>query len=207
MKIIDLTHTFTDDMPIYPGDPKASLEQVAFIEKDTFNDHKISTVMHVGTHMDAPLHMIANGKKMNEIAPDKFIGKGVVIDVRGKQKIDASVLNNIDIQEGSVVLLYTGFGSKYRTDDYFKGYPELGEDFAKKMVDLKVKIVGMDILGPDYDKPWATHKILLGNEILIIENLDNLDQLLDVKDFEIIALPLKLKADASPVRVIAKIHN
>lgn len=205
MKIIDLTHTFTDDMPVYPGDPKASLEQVAFIEKDTFNDHKISTVMHVGTHMDAPLHMIANGKKMNEIAPDRFIGKGVVIDVRGKQKIDVSVLNNIDIQEGSIVLLYTGFGSKYRTDDYFKGYPELGEDFAEKMAELKVKIVGMDILGPDYDKPWATHKILLGNEILIIENLDNLDQLLDVKDFEVIALPLKLKADASPVRVIARI--
>ena len=37
MKIVDLTHTFTEDMPVYPGDPKATLEQVAFIEKDTFN--------------------------------------------------------------------------------------------------------------------------------------------------------------------------
>lgn len=49
-------------MPVYPGDPKPTLEQVAFIAKDTFNDHKLTTVMHVGTHIDAPLHMIANGK-------------------------------------------------------------------------------------------------------------------------------------------------
>lgn len=207
MKIIDLTHTFTEDMPVYPGDPKSSLEQVAFIDKDTFNDHKITTVMHVGTHMDAPLHMIADGKRIDEIVPGKFIGKGVVIDVRGKSKIDASFLSNVDIEEGSIVLLYTGFGAKYRTDDYFKGYPELGEDFANKMIELKVKIVGMDMLGPDYDKPWATHKILLGNEILILENLTNLDQLLGIKDFEVIALPVKFKADAAPARVIAVIKR
>lgn len=207
MKIIDLTHTFTSDMPAYPGDPKATLEQVAFIEKDTFNDHKLSTVMHTGTHMDAPLHMVAGGKYMSEISPDKFIGKGIVIDVRDKAKIDASVLESIDINEGSVVLLYTGFGSKYRADDYFKDYPELTEDFANKIVELKVKIVGMDMLGPDLDKPWATHKILLGSEILILENLDNLDQLLGIKDFEVVALPMKIKADAAPVRIIAKIND
>ena len=75
-------------MPVYPGDPKASLEQVAHIEKDTYNDHKISTVMHVGTHMDAPLHMIANGKTIDELDPAKFIGDGIVINVQGKQKVD-----------------------------------------------------------------------------------------------------------------------
>lgn len=205
MKIIDLTHTFTKDMPTFPGDPKPILEQVAFIAKDTFNDHKLTTVMHVGTHMDAPLHMIANGKKIDEINPDKFIGKGVLVDVRGKDKIDVRVLNNIEIKEGSIVLLYTGFGSKYRTGEYYKGYPELTEDFANKMVELKVKMVGMDMLGPDYDKPWVTHKILLGNDILILENLTNLDQLLNVKDFEAIALPAKFNTDAAPVRVIAKV--
>lgn len=50
--------------------------------------------MHVGTHMDAPLHMIGGGKKMDEINPERFIGKGVLIDVRGKDKIDATVLEN-----------------------------------------------------------------------------------------------------------------
>lgn len=205
MKIFDLTHTFDENMPAYPGDPKSALERVAFIDKDTYNDHKITTVMHVGTHMDAPLHMIANGKRIDEIDLEKFIGKGIIIDVREKNKIDAAVLEGIDIEEGSIVLLYTGFGSKFRDSGYFEGYPELAEDFANKMVELKVKMVGMDMLGPDYDKPWTTHKILLGNEILILENLTNLDQLLEVKDFQVIALPAKFKADAAPVRVIAQV--
>lgn len=204
MKLIDLTHTFTSDMPVYPGDPKATLEQVTFIAKDTYNDHRLTAVMHVGTHMDAPLHMIENGKKMDEINPEKFFGRGILIDVRGKMSIDATVLEGIQIEKGSFVLLYTGFGSKYRSDDYFKDYPELKEDFANKMVELEVKMVGMDMLGPDYDKPWATHKILLRNEILILENLTNLDQL-EGKDFDVIALPMKLQADAAPVRVVAKV--
>ncbi len=207
MKIIDLTHTFTDDMPVYPGDPKSTLKQLAFIEKDTYNDHRLTTAMHVGTHMDAPLHMIENGKRIDEIDPERFIGKGVLIDAREKDKIDVTVIENAHIEEGSVVLLYTGFGSIFGTDDYYKGYPELTEDFANKMVELKVKIVGMDMLGPDYDKPWVTHKILLGNEILILENLTNLDQLIDIENFEIIALPGKFKADGAPVRVIAKTLN
>ena len=194
-------------MPVYPGDPKSTLEQVAHIEKDTYNDHKITTVMHVGTHMDAPLHMIENGKRMDEISPERFFGRGVLIDVREKMDIDITVLEGIEIEKGSVVLLYTGFGSKYRTDDYFKDYPELKEDFANKMVELEVKMVGMDMLGPDYDKPWLTHKILLGKDITILENLTNLNQLLNVEEFEVIALPAKLQADAAPVRVIAKIQS
>jgi kynurenine formamidase len=71
------------------------------------------------------------------------------------------------------------------------------------MVKLEVKIVGMDMLGPDYDKPWATHKVLLGNDILILENLTNLDQLLNIEHFDVIALPAKLHSDAAPVRVVA----
>ncbi len=205
MKYIDLTHIFTDDTPVYPGDPKSSLEQVAFIENDTYNDHKLTTVMHVGTHMDAPLHMINNGKRIDQLSLEQFFGKGVLLDVRGKKEIDASVLEEKQIPRDSIVLLYTGYGSKYRTDEYYKDIPKFTEDFAQKMVDCGVKIVGMDMLGPDPDQPWPTHKILLGNDIPILENLTNLDQLLDSKDVEVIALPANLHADAAPVRVVARI--
>jgi kynurenine formamidase len=204
MRIIDLTQTFTDKMPVYPGDPEPSLKQAAYLEKDGYNDHQLTTVMHVGTHMDAPLHMIEGGKTMDQISPEKFFGKGVLVDARGKDKVDAALLDSTHIKEGSIVLIHTGFGSRYRTDSYFENYPQIMEDFAQRMVDLKVKIVGMDILGPD-QPPFSTHKILLGNEVLIVENLTNLDQLLDVKEFEVIALPSKFQADAAPVRVIARI--
>lgn len=205
MKIIDLTHTFTADMPVFPGDPKATLEQVAHLEKDTFNDHKLSTVMHVGTHMDAPLHMLADGKTIDQLLLERCMGKGVVLDVRGKKQIDSSVLEGRVIDQGSVVLLYTGFGAQYRTDEYFINAPAITEDFAEKMVAYKINLLGMDMAGPDPDAPWPVHKILLGNDIYILENLANLESLLNVTSFEVIALPAKLQADAAPLRIIARI--
>lgn len=206
MKLIDLTQTFTDDMPVYPGDPASSLVQTATIDKNSYSDYMLSTLMHVGTHMDAPFHMIKDGQKMDEIDPEQFFGTGVVINVKGFPKIDVSILKDIDIKKGSIVLLYTGFGEKYKTESYYENCPELTEDFAQKMVEKGVKMVGMDMLGPDHDAPWATHKILLGADILILENLTNLDQLLDTKTFDIIALPAKLHSDAAPVRVLAQIQ-
>jgi len=205
MKYIDLTHTFTDNMPVFPGDPKATLEQVAFIEKDTYNDHKITSIMHVGTHMDAPFHMVANGKYIDDIALDNCFGNGVLLDVRGKKVIDEAVLNDKEIAKDSIILLYTGFGEKYRTSDYFNDYPEITEGFAQKMVEIGIKIIGMDTLGPDHDQPWIAHTTFLKHEILILENLANLDQLLAINDFEVIALPAKFHTDAAPVRVVARI--
>src|SRR3989338_8364412 len=110
---IDLTQTFGPVMPVYPGDPAPELKQIAAIEKDGFVDHQLNTAMHVGTHMDAPWHMIVNGKKISQIDPDKFFGPGKLIDVRGKEKIDLDLLNGSEISEGDIVLVFTGFGSKF----------------------------------------------------------------------------------------------
>lgn len=204
MKLIDLTHTYTDNMPVYPGDPSPSLKPAASIPKDGYTDHKLKTLMHVGTHMDAPLHMIEGGKTMDEIPLEMFFGPGVLLDARGKTLIDESLVQGVAMEKGSIVLLYTGYFEKYRTSSYYEGFPKVSEGFAKEMVSQGVKIVGMDIIGPD-DPPYPTHTMLLGHGILIIENLTNLDKLLEVKTFEVIALPMKLAADAAPVRVIAKI--
>lgn len=207
MRIIDLTHTFTDNMPVYPGDPPSSLKQVASIEKNTYTDHEIESLMHVGTHMDAPLHMISGGKTMDQINPDKFFGKGIIIDARNQKEIGIDLLKNLTISEESIVLIYTGFAEKYRTKEYFENYPSMTKEFAQTIVDKKIKIVGMDILGPDTDVTWPTHKILLGRETLIIENLANLNSLLSIKEFEVIALPAKYNSEAAPVRVIALVKE
>jgi kynurenine formamidase len=66
-------------------------------------------------------------------------------------------------------------------------------------------MLGLDTPTPD-QSPFLIHKILLGNEILIIENLTHTEELLEFPNFEIIALPLKIDADGSPARVIAKLY-
>jgi kynurenine formamidase len=69
---------------------------------------------------------------------------------------------------------------------------------------MEVKLFGIDTLSPDAS-PFSTHDVLLGNGILIAENLTNLDKLLEIKEFTVLALPLKVVADSAPARIIAMI--
>lgn len=191
-------------MPTYPGDPQPEIERTNDITKAGYTDYVVKTNMHVGTHMDAPLHMIENGKKLTEYPANHFVGRGVLLDVRGKMKIDADLLNSVDIQKGDIVLLLTGMDKKYRQSEYFENYPEVSEAFAKELVKRGAKILGLDSCSPD--KPqYPTHKILLGADVLIIENLTNLDQLVGRKDFEVIALPVNYDVEAAPARVVARV--
>lgn len=203
---IDLTHTFTNDMPIYPGDPCSKLYQCADIKNDGFTDHKIESCLHVGTHMDAPLHMVEGGMVISDFPADKFQGRGVVIDAIGIMKIDANILDDTDICEGDIVLVRTDWSKKFRTEDYYKEWPYFTTAFAERLVEEKITLVGMDTPGPDIDEKFLAHKILLPNNILIIENLTNLESLENVDDFWVHAYPAKYKADAAPVRVVAEIN-
>lgn len=203
MKIIDLTHTFTPEMPVFPGDDLPSLKESVNTENNIVH-YTISTGMHIGTHMDAPLHMVPGGKKLSEINPDKFLAKGHVIDARGAKEIGSVLLENMNISAGDCVLIYTRYDRLFRKPEFYETYPDLTEDFAKKLVELKIAFVGMDTPSPD-KAPYNVHQILLKQEILIIEGLAHLEKLLNVKNFEVIALPAKFETEAAPVRVIAKI--
>lgn len=149
MKYIDLTHTFTSQMPIFPGDSLPALIKVKEIEKNGSADHQITTGMHVGTHMDAPAHMLVGGKYLHEYAPEKFFGRGVVIDARGKDLADVDLLSNAKIQQGDIVLVYFGFGEKFLEKEYYSKYPEITKVFAEECVKLGVSILGMDTPSPD----------------------------------------------------------
>ena len=67
-------------------------------------------------------------------------------------------------------------------------------------------MLGIDTPSPD-NFPFDIHKMLLNNNILIIENMTNLDKLLFIEEFELIALPLKIKADSSLLRAVARIKE
>lgn len=204
MRYIDLSHTFTNNMPVYPGDQPPELKQKTFLEKDECASFEITTSMHVGTHMDAPSHMLEGGKGLNKYPVDHFFGNGVLLDARGKEAIDIELLDGKHISKDDIVFILTGFSEKFQQPEYYESHPVITEAFARKMVEYEVKIIGTDTPSPD-TSPYAIHKTLLGNDILIIENLTNLQTLLPHPQFEIIALPIKFEAEASLVRVVAKI--
>lgn len=201
--IIDLSVLLNSDTPVYPGDPNVKIERAGVISRDGFCDHSLSLNTHVGTHIDAPMHMVEGGKSLDEFSPNRFIGRGKYIEVKNLE-FSLDDVKDADIQEGDIVLFHTGLSKKYdKPDEYFEQYPDIPESIAEYLVQQKVSMVGVDMCGPDHPE-FPVHKILLSNDVLIIENLTNLDQL-DNKEFRVIALPLKLDIDGSPARVVAEL--
>ena len=198
---IDLSVQLNEQTPVYPGDPATKISPAGVFAQDGFNDHYISIGTHVGTHIDAPLHMIDGGKTLDQFPIDNFIGRGKLIEVNGN---DFKAVMQANIQEGDIVLLNTGMGEKYLETAYFDEYPVMPEEIAHYLVDSKVKMVGLDACSVDSQDGFPIHKILLAGDVLIIENLTNLSALED-KNFKIYALPLNLQIDGSPARVVAEV--
>src|ERR1035437_1209790 len=104
MKIIDLSVPVNENTPAYPGDPKIKIETLATYEKDTYNDHAVSFGIHSsGTHIDGPWHMVADGKRLDQVPVEQFIGHGRVVKVEdGNYSLVA--VKDAGIAEGDNVL-------------------------------------------------------------------------------------------------------
>ena len=202
--LIDLTLPLTDRMPVYPGDDPPHLTRVNELVRDGFNNFSITASMHTGTHIDGPMHLTANEKYLEEFPAERFIGNGCVLDVSGKSLVLPLPEYASRIQPKSIVVLYTGMSKFFGTDAYFTAHPVVSMELARLFVDREVKMVCLDSPSPDRH-PYEIHKFLLEHGVLLAENLTNCDRLLSVRAFEILALPLKIHADSSPARIIARI--
>jgi len=203
MKIIDLSQKIYNKMPYHPYDKEPKVEQDKKMADDGYNNTLVSMGMHTGTHIDAPGHLIKNGKGIETYPLSKFVGNGCVIDVSGQKKIYLKEEYRDKIKNNEIVLLYTGFDKYFAEPKYYeKGAPVLDAEFAESLVKNNIKMLGMDLPSPD-NYPFEVHKILLSGDILIIENLAGLDKLLTENTFTIFAFPLKIDAEASIARVFA----
>ncbi len=191
-------------MPVYPGDVTPTLRQIATVGTEGFSDFQLTSSMHVGTHIDAPAHMIDGGKNLLEVEPSQFFGRGVLIDARNISLITAEVLHGARLRAGDIVLVNTGWSVYFGQPRYYEDFPKVETSFADVLIAAGVSAAGFDSPSPD-TAPFATHKKLLGHGILIIENLVNLERLLGVGEFEVVALPVKFAADGGLARVVARV--
>jgi kynurenine formamidase len=201
MQIVDLSVVLNEQTPVYPGDPETKFETITTVEQDGHTDHYISVVNHTGTHIDAPMHMLAGGKGLSDFPIDYFVGRGVYIKVENNN-FDLESVKKADIKAGDIVLFHTGMSDHYHAPVYFENIPAMSGEVAQYLVDSKVKMVGLDTGSADNQENHPIHKTLLGGDILIIENMTNLAQLAG-KKFIVYALPLKLEVDGAPTRAIA----
>ena len=202
--LIDLSLPITNLMPVYNGDLPPRLQKVNELTRDGFNNFYLSAGMHVGTHIDGSMHLTQSGKFINEVPLERCIGIGCILNVVGKNIIPLIPEYELLIQPQSIVLLYTGMSRLFGSKEYFNDYPTVSRELAQLFVKRRVKMICLDSPSPDR-YPFDIHKILLENDILIAENLINIDKLVSIKNFEVIALPLNIHADSSPARIIARI--
>ncbi len=208
MKLIDLSHEIEENMPLFPGTSPIAIETLHTVAKDGFAEKRLSFTTHVGTHLDAPAHMLSNGRTMEALPVEQFWGRAKVADVRswvGKEIPADFVRSFLEPKAPDFLLLYTGFAARWGNPDYFGDFPVLSETAARVLADSSVKGLGLDApsVDPMTASVYTIHLTLFKAGKIIIENLTNL-HLLRAKEFTLSVFPLKVKnADGMPVRAVA----
>ena len=209
MQIIDLTHTIHPDITVYPGTPKPVFDKANTIKNNGFAEMKLTMVTHTGTHIDAPSHILEGKKSLDDFPVDHFFGKAIVIHCADLENalitFDFIKTSEDRIRDVDFVLFHSGWSEKWMTDAYFEGFPVLTSEAAKYLTQFHLKGIGLDCISIDRmtDEGLPNHHIVLGKDILIIENLANLDRLPET-GFIFQCLPMKIKdADGAPVRAVA----
>lgn len=200
--LYDLTHQIDANLPVYPGDPRVKIEQVGVFERDGYRDCLVTMGNHNGTHIDAPQHMLKEGKALSDYPPERFVTKAICVDAGNG--FDAAKIAPQITEPNLGVLFYTGASQRFYEESYWHQYAVLDDATIQVLIDKKVSIIGIDTGSFDIADDFPVHKTLLGADILLIENLTNLEPLVG-KAFELYALSLKLEADGAPARVIAKL--
>lgn len=206
---IDLSQTLCPGMPFFPGTEPPAFDRPFTVERDGFAEQRLTLLTHVGTHMDAPAHLIAGGATLEQLGLPHFAGPAALLDL---PRLPGAVVAAEDLRRyaprlagKSFVLLRTGWSARWGSDAYFRGFPVLSEEAALFLAGFAIRGVGVDAASFDPADSLAlpAHHAFLARAIVLIENLTNLDAIFgDECDF--CCLPLKLvDGDGAPARAVA----
>lgn len=208
MKLLDLTHTITEDMPVYPGAPGPGLTPAATVGRDGFRETLLTLTSHTGTHMDAPAHVFEDLSTLDALDVERFAGPAAAVDcsaLPAGAEIGPECLDGLDLARLDFVLFSTGWCRHWGKPEYFAGYPVLSPECARALAAAGLKGVGVDAISVDpvESRELPNHRALLGAGMVIVENLVDIVEIFE-QTFNFCALPLKFaQADGAPVRAVA----
>ena len=187
MEIYDISREIFNSK-LYPGDPVPEHVFLSNMKNgDSYNLSKITLCSHSATHVDAPFHFFEDGKTITDINLEKFIGECIVLTHAGKV-LRNDIKNAVKNSEIKKILI--------------RGEIEITEEAAEEIANEKLELLGVEGLTVGTEETlMKIHKILLKNEIVILECLD----LSEIKDgvYFLFAAPLKLGGlDGAPCRAV-----
>ena len=207
MTIHDISLTLSPDLPTWPGDPALELEQFESMDAGAHaNVTRMSTSVHVGTHVDAPHHFLNNGRTIEQLSLEVLTGPCYVLQLPdGVDAITSEVLERSEITPDMKRILFGTSNShlwvKVETE-FQTDFVAITEDGAEWLVEHGVQLVGVDYLSvAPYGDSVPTHSVLLNAGVVVVEGL-NLSKVMR-GFYDLYCLPLKIAgSDGAPARAI-----
>jgi kynurenine formamidase len=207
----ELSHPIDAGVAKMPFLPAPTFDR---IDDATLRATEVTVATHVGTHLEAPRHLSADGAAIDDYPAERWITEGVVaaVDAAPREAIERE---DLDLPAppgpGEALLLRTGWEERVGDESYFD-QPYLSEDLAAWIADRGCSWVGVDSPSPEMPGsirteepfPYPVHTALLDEDVLIAEHLTNLAGLTGER-VEVIALPLRYaESDGAHARIVAR---
>src|SRR5947199_895909 len=111
LEFYELSHPWGMYTPIFPGYEEIKLERLTYHAKHGVMTHKITTIFHTSTHVNAPIHLLPETAAVGDLPLDRFFGTGVVLSIpKGKwEQIEVADLEKAPaVLADDIVLINTG---------------------------------------------------------------------------------------------------
>lgn len=238
VRLIDLSMPVHNDMLTFPRISKPKLEMFETWEEFAENigaakygatwltaSYKIELSDHVGTHIDARKHLVAEAPGPEGIPLEYCYGDGVLLDFRHKEK--GAGITAAEVQEAlakigyqlkplDIVLIWTGAGAYQDEQRYLTDHCGMTREATLWLIDQGIKVMGIDAI--TFDPPvwamferkqfWEAHLVMREREYYHIENMTNFDQIPAPFGFKVAAFPIKwVGTTAAPVRAVAIVEE
>jgi len=213
-ELIDISIPITSKTACFPGDTPFSKETTGALSKgNCFNLTKLTMSPHVGTHADAPVHIIGDlggdDNTAGSLPLKPFIGPCLVLNL-------APTHDEITIDQVQGILekmakfperILFKTANNLRHEIFEETYAYFSTELVKYLASRGVKLIGIDTPSVDHidSKNLSAHHELIESQMSWLENLD----LSNASEgyYFLVAAPLKfMELEASPVRAVLIKH-
>jgi kynurenine formamidase len=223
--VYDLTHTFSPEIPVFPAFKPVQIRQRFTIAKDGFFANEITFDEHTGTHLDAPIHFVADRPSADRLAPDRFFAPLAVVSIEARAAKDPDAVVTVDdvlawerrhgrLPSGAFVAMHSGWDARIGDANRFLNKDAQGTMHAPGFSEEAARFLAQerDIVGAGVDtlsldvasaQKFVAHLALLGAGKYAVELMANLATVPPSGATLIVGGPKHQGASGGPVRVFA----
>ena len=161
MKLVDLSHPINIHTPGWVGYPGSKIYYTQTLQTNRVVSQRIESSLHVGTHLDGPMHMADGGGDMASLPLTKLIHEGVIVDVSDEVS-DWSIItpemitSKVEVKKGDILIIHTGYHRYYEGKPeqdltrYFCMHPGGTRELAEWMLERELAWWGIDAGSGDH---------------------------------------------------------